>query len=392
MNPNVKKRILFVDDEQNFLEGMRRMLRAQDGVWDMDFIANAYAAFDQICKTGYDAIVSDIKMPCMDGFELLGKIRNTEWTKDIPVLILTGSNENHLKQRALDLGATDLLNKPVNREDLIARLRSMLRLKSYQDEITAQNALLDRKVRERTLELEETRLDIIWRLAKMAEFRDYDTGNHIVRVGYYCWAIAGALGLEQEYIEALFLTSPLHDIGKIGIPDDILLKPGKLSPEEFEVMKKHCAIGAEMLRHDCNCKDAFLEERGLHRYKTTGNGSNPLLKMASTIALSHHERWDGTGYPSGLAGDKIPMESRIVALSDVYDALCSVRPYKPAFTEEESLTIIRDEVGTHFDPAVYDAFEKSIDKLRSIRIRFSDQTYRHPDNDQPIANKDLQIS
>lgn len=372
MNLNVKKRILFVDDEQNFLDGMRRMLQTQDGTWDTDFIANAYAAFDQICKTGYDTVVSDIKMPCMDGFELLEKIRNTEWTKDIPVLILTGSNENHLKQRALDLGATDLLNKPVNREDLIARLKSMLRLKSYQDEITAQNALLERKVRERTLELEESRLDIIWRLAKMAEFRDYDTGNHIVRVGYYCRVIAGALGLEQEYIETLFMTSPLHDIGKIGIPDNILLKPGKLSPEEFEVMQKHCAIGAEMLQPDCKCKDAFLLERGLHIYTTPRNGNNPLLKMASTIALSHHERWDGTGYPSGLAGDKIPTESRIVALSDVYDALCSVRPYKPAFTEEESLAIIRDEAGTHLDPVVYAAFEKSIDKLRSIRIQLSD--------------------
>ncbi|MFN3532373.1 MAG: HD domain-containing phosphohydrolase [Candidatus Brocadia sp.] len=376
MNLNVKKRILFVDDEQNFLDGMRRMLRAQAEVWDMSFIANPYAAFDQLCKTGYDAVVSDIKMPCMDGFELLEKIRSTEWIKDIPVLILTGLNENHLKQRALDLGATDLLNKPVNREDLIARLKSMLRLKSYQDEIIAQNALLELKVRERTLDLEESRLDIIWRLAKMAEFRDYDTGNHIVRVGYYCRVIAEALGLEQEFIKNLFVTSPLHNIGKIGIPDNILLKSGKLSPEEFEVMKKHCAIGAEILRHDCKCKDAFLLERSLHIHTTTRNSNNPLLEMASTIAMSHHERWDGTGYPSGLAGDKIPMESRIVALSDVYDALCSVRPYKPAFTEGESLAIIRDEAGRHFDPVVYAAFEKSIDKLRSIRIRFSDQIHR----------------
>lgn len=380
-----------MDDEQNFLDGMRRMLRTQDGTWSMDFVTNAYAAFDQICKTGYDSVISDIRMPCMDGFELLEKIRSTEWTKDIPVLILTGSSENHLKQRALDLGATDLLNKPVNKEDIIARINSMLRLKSYQDEITAQNILLERKVRERTLELEESRLDIIWRLAKMAEFRDYDTGNHIVRVGYYCRVIAEAIGLEQKFIETLFMTSPLHDIGKIGIPDNILLKPGKLSPEEFEIMKKHCTIGAEMLQHDCKCKDALLSERGLHIHTTTSDGINPLLKMASTIALSHHERWDGTGYPSGLEGDKIPMESRIVALADVYDALCSVRPYKPAFTEEESLAIISDKAGKYFDPVVYEAFLKSIDKLRSIRIKFSDKIFYHLDNDLLLDQKDLHM-
>ena len=367
----MKKRIIFVDDEPNFLDGLRRMLRDYSELWDMSFVSGPYDALSQICKTGFDAIVVDVKMPGMDGLELLEKVRSTEWTKDTPVLIVTGSSENHLKQRALDLGATDLLNKPVNREDLVARLKSMLRLKGYQDEIIAQNALLERKVRERTQALEESRIEIIWRLGKMAEYRDYETGNHIVRVGIFCRVIAEMLGMKRDFVENLFLASPLHDIGKIGIPDKILLKQGKLLQEEFEIMKRHCEIGFEILRQDYHgMKPFFTLYSTQPSYK---KDDNHLLKMASTIAMTHHERWDGTGYPRGLKGDEIPLESRIVALSDVYDALCSVRPYKTAYSVSESLAIINNEVGKHFDQLVYAAFEKSIDKLRSIQIQFSDE-------------------
>lgn len=200
----MKNRIIFVDDEHNFLEGIRRMLRNYCDIWDMSFVSNPYDALNQICKTGFDAVVIDVMMPCMDGLELLEKIQNTEWTKDIPVLIVTGRNDSHLKQRALDLGATDLLSKPIQREDLVARLKSMLRLKSYQDKIVAQNALLERKVKERTTELEVSRLDIIRRLGKMAEHRDYTTGNHIIRVGYFCRVIAEALGWGSTMLRHCF--------------------------------------------------------------------------------------------------------------------------------------------------------------------------------------------
>lgn len=369
----MKKQILFVDDEPNFLEGLRRMLRSQCEVWDMSFVSNAYTAFDQISNTGFDAIVVDVKMPCMDGFELLAKIRGTEWTKDIPVLILTGSNESHLKRQALDLGATDLLNKPVVKEDLEARINSMLRLKSYQDRITSQNLLLERKVKERTKELEQSRLDIIWRLGKIAEFRDEGVGNHIIRVGYYCQVIAEALGMDSDFVDTLFLTSPLHDIGKIGIPDSVLLKQGKLTSEEYDIMKRHCAIGAEILRQDYKSLGSFPALREMQSYLMNKTDNNPLLETATTIALTHHERWDGMGYPNGLSGEEIPLQSRIVALVDVFDSLCSVRPYKPAYSESKSLAIVSNEIGKHFDPFVYVAFEKSIDKLRSIRIQFSDK-------------------
>lgn len=377
MKYNERKTILFVDDEPYFLEGLKRLLRNQSDVWEMNFISNPYVAFDQICKTGADVIVSDIKMPCIDGFELLENVRSTKWTENIPVLILTGSNENHLKQRALELGATDLMSKPVNREELVARINSMLRLKAYQDEIVAQNALLERIVMDRTRELEESHLDVIWRLGKTAECRDYETGNHIIRVGCYCQAIAETLGMSREFAESLFLTSQLHDIGKIGIPDQILLKTGGLSSEEFEVMKQHCIIGFEILQHNCKGIESFLALRSMRTPsvpgKKNGNSSNPFLVSASTIAMTHHERWDGTGYPYHLAGDAIPLESRIVALADVFDALCSVRPYKPAYSESESLSIIREKSGKHFDPEVYAAFEKSIEMISSIRVQLQDR-------------------
>lgn len=372
MKQGVKNRILFVDDEPYFLDGLRRMLQNQSEVWDMNFVTNGYVAFDQIYKTGYDAVVIDVMMPCMNGYDLLTKIRDTEWTKDIPVLVLTGSNGNHLKQKALDLGATDLLNKPVSKEDLVARINSMLRLKSYQDKIISQNTLLDMLVKERTMQLEESRLDMIWSLGKAAEYRDYETGNHIVRVGCYCRIIAETLGMDRDFIELLFLTSPLHDIGKLGIPDSILLKRGKLTHEEFEYMKQHCAIGVEILRKDHKAMKPFLEWKGIShqaRYKH----NNPLLEMAYSVALTHHERWNGTGYPDGLAGDRIPLESRIVALADVFDALRSARPYKHAYSESKSLKIMSSEVGKHFDPTVYAAFEKSIDKIKSIQIQFADE-------------------
>ncbi|MEK6621166.1 MAG: HD domain-containing phosphohydrolase, partial [Planctomycetota bacterium] len=363
----MKKRILFVDDEPSVLEGLSRMLHGQRDVWEMCFVANAYAAFDQISQSGFDAVVVDVKMPCMDGFKLLEKVRNIEGAKDIPVLIITGEADSHLKQRALDMGATDLLGKPINKDDLVARLNDMLQTKSSQDEIFTQNMPSYRKAEKRIADLVVSRLDFIWRLGKVAEYRDYKTENHIVRVGCHSRVIAEELGMEREFVENLFLASPLHDIGKIGIPDAILLKQGKLSPEEFEVMKQHCAIGNGILREDFEAMKPFLASGAMPSRVISGGNKNPLLAMASSIAMSHHERWDGTGYPHGLAGDKIPIEARIVALCDAYDALCSIRPYRQAYPESESLECIGKEVGKHFDPHIHEVFVKSLEKLRAIR-------------------------
>ncbi len=369
----MKKHVLFVDDEPNVLDGLRRMLRGERGRWELDFAGSADEALDRMRAGDFDAVVSDVNMPGKDGFALLAEMRMAERTQDVPIIILTGRHETDIKRRALDLGAADLLNKPVEPQDLIARLRSVISLKDYQDEIKGQNAILERKVKDRTAELEGSRLDIIWRLGKAAEHRDEETGNHVVRVGCYSRVIAETLGADREFVEMLFVTSPLHDIGKIGIPDAVLLKPDPLDKDEWDVMKRHCVIGAEILREDSKVMNAFLAWRGARTYGDNGNAQDPILKMASSIALTHHEWWDGTGYPTGLAGEEIPLESRIVALADAYDALCSKRPYKPALSEAEALSVIHDEVGRHFDPAVSAAFEESIKELRAIRTELCDE-------------------
>ncbi len=370
----MKKRILFVDDEPKILDGLRRMLRAERDRWDMSFVDGAHAALDEMRTASFDAVVSEVNMPGKDGFALLTEMRSNDRTKDVPVIILTARHQNGIKRCALDLGATDLLNKPVDAQELVARLRSAIRLKEYQDELKAQSVILELKVEERTMELANSRLDIIWRLGKVAECRDERTGNHVVRVGCYCRVIAEALGADHEFVEMLFVTSPLHDLGKVGIPDAVLLKPGPLSQDEWEVMKQHCAIGAEILREDPKVVTAFLAWRGVPARGRNGESQNPILKMASSIAMTHHEWWDGTGYPAGLAGEDIPLESRIIALADAYDALCSERPYNPAIPEAEALKIIRGEVGQHFDPEVHAAFEKSIMELRAIQTGLCDET------------------
>ncbi len=371
----MKKRILFVDDEPRVLNGFKRILQDQCDIWEMNFVSSVDAALDQLEETEIDVIVSDVKMPGKDGFDFIKILRGAEKTKNIPVIILTGCRESDFKRRALELGAIDLLNKPVEREDLLARLHSMLRLKSYHDN-------LEQKVKERTAELEYSRMDIIWRLGNLAEFRDEKTGNHILRVGLYCKTIAEQLGMGQDFVETLFLTSPLHDIGKVGIPDNILLKPGKLNSEEWKIMKQHCVIGAEIFHQDSRIMKLFHTWRSNHIHIDNMRGKNPLQEMAATIALTHHEKWDGTGYPKGLVGKDIPLESRIVAISDVYDALSSARPYKPAYTESEVMSIINGEVSRHFDSEVHDAFKKSLEEFRIIKAQFSDvemnsQDYQH---------------
>ena len=367
-----KKNILFVDDEKNILEGLKRMLQHQKTVWDMSFSEGVNEALDILNIKRIDAVITDISMPGKDGFDLLHSIRSGNSTKDIPVVILTGLNDQKLKRKALELGATDLLNKPADPDELIARITNMIRIKSYQDAIKSHNKALEKKVRERTIGLEAARIDLVWRLGKATEFRDTDTGNHVVRVGYYSKALAENLGMDQFFTETIFLTSPLHDVGKIGIPDKVLLKNGKLNDTEWLVMKKHSEIGAELLRHD-----AFMWQfaHSLNNKDWTNkimNSDNYLLKMGAKIALNHHEKWNGKGYPAGLSGDKTPIEARIVAISDVYDALFSHRPYKNSFPEEKVMSIMRENNNSHFDPEVFECFKKSINLFRDIRMRFSD--------------------
>ncbi len=301
-----KPQVLFVDDDANILEMLQRMLRQQASPWEAHFCASADAALAVLEAIEIDTIVSDIKMPGKDGFEFLGELRESEQTRRIPVVILTGDCDTALKRKALDLGATDLLNKPIHREDLLARIRNALRLKSFEDRLEGRINLLDEQVRERTEQLEAAHREIVWCLAKACEYRDDETGNHVARVACYSRLLAEKLGCERDFLDLIFLTSPLHDIGKIGIPDSILLKKGKLTPEERKIIERHTFIGNEILSRSpkalLKCGISGIE----HLLSSSKSIQQPLLKMACSIAKSHHERWDGGGYPAGLSGNDIP--------------------------------------------------------------------------------------
>jgi len=362
---NQKQKILFVDDEPHFLSSIARMLHSYKSKWDFDFANNVDQAYNQVLNEEYDAIVSDITMPQKNGFDFLKMLQQTQKTSYVPVIILTGNAEASLKREALNLGAADLLNKPVMREDLIARLQSTLRLKHYQDELADFNNQLTQKVKERTRELELARQDIMWRLAKAAEYRDEETGDHISRVAVFCQTLAHQLGLDSDSVERIFLASPLHDVGKIGIPDSILLKPGKLTPAERAIMQTHTEIGAAILTEAPHGMDYLLTE---HLEIIRSFANEPLKHVAANIAISHHEKWDGSGYPKGLKGDEIPLEGQIVAVADVYDALRSHRPYKPAFDIDKVMEIMQSERGKHFSPLVLDAFEQVQPEFEQIRL------------------------
>jgi putative two-component system response regulator len=373
----MRNRILFVDDEPMVLTALSRMLEGQRHAWEMAFVPSAEQALARAQEVQFDAIVLDISLGSTNGLQLLQALQERERTRNVPVVFLTGIGEQDLKRRALELGAADLLSKPVRAEELIARLRNVLRLKAYQDELRSLNDGLQHKVEERTRELEESHLDTIWRLAKAGEYRDDDTGNHVMRVGRYGRAACEALGMPRERVERTFVASLLHDIGKIGIPDAVLLKPGGLTPAERRTMEQHCEIGARILREAPNGLAPFLASRGIRPYPNQTAHINPIKTLASSIALTHHERWDGRGYPAGLAGEDIPLEARVTALADVYDALCSDRPYRRAYPEARALAIIREEGEAHFGPDVFAAFNALMDEFRAIRAELSD-TPQHP--------------
>ncbi len=362
--------LLFVDDDPLILKTLRRALSRQSGKWNMVFVQSVDEAMEALERMPFDLILSDARMPGRDGFDFLAETRRSEAFRRIPFIVFTGDEEPSLKRRALDMGATDLLNKPSTREDLVARIQSALRLKFYQDQQERQMQILDERVRARTAELEESQREIIWRLAKASEYRDDATGNHVVRVACYSRAVARRLDLASDFIDALFLASPLHDIGKIGIADNVLLKPGILNTQERRHMETHCEIGAEILARSPSELTLFQQWRPGTAAGDFVSARNPLLEMASSIALTHHERWDGTGYPRGLKGDEIPLESRIVAVADVYDALLSKRPYKPAFAPEQAWALMGHEKGRHFDPEVYDAFLAATEEVHAIHSDF----------------------
>lgn len=290
-----------------------------------------------------DLILLDVMMPGLSGYEVCQQLKDNPDTREIPVIFVTAMTEVEDERRGLELGAVDYITKPISPAIVLARVRTHLALYD-------QNRELARQVRQRTTELFNTRQQIIRRLGRAAEFRDNETGNHIIRMSHFCRLIATAAGLGEKSVEILYNASPMHDVGKIGIPDAILLKPGKLTDEEWQVMRQHPQIGADII----------------------GQHSDELLQTAWTIALCHHEKWDGSGYPAGLKGEQIPLVARIAALADVFDALTTERPYKKAWSIEDALRHIESQAGSHFDPALIAPFKQVLPQMLKIREEFSD--------------------
>lgn len=294
-------------------------------------------------STPPDLILLDIMMPGMDGFEVCKRLKENIATRNIPVIFVTARNDAADEARGLELGGVDYLTKPVSPAIVQARIKTHLALFD-------QNRALAEKVRERTLELEESRLEVIRRLGRAAEYKDNETGLHVIRMSKTSSQIALASGLGNDYAELILHTAPMHDVGKIGIPDRILLKPGPLDKAEWHVMKTHCFIGAKII----------------------GKHSSELIKEAGVAALTHHEKWDGTGYPRGLKGEEIPITGRIIAIADVFDALTSDRPYKNAWPVDAAVTLIKRESGAHFDPALVPIFLEVLPEVLEMKKMFAE--------------------
>jgi putative two-component system response regulator len=352
--PRVPRIVFLVDDEEKNLLLFERALSGQD--YDLHRFADGAEVLSRL-EDGRvpDLVVTDVMMPRMDGFSLCAELKADPRTRTVPVVLVTGLEDVRDKIRGLEAGADDFVTKPFHPMELKARVRSLMRIKTLTDELAAKNlsladtnVALEERVAERTSELENLTVGIVAALEKANALKDGDTGLHIQRVCHYAHVLATRLGLPPEFASRIRRFASLHDVGKVGIPDVILKKQGKLTPEEYGVMKQHTRYGWELL--------------GLARASD----------MARNIALSHHERFDGTGYPHGLVGQAIPLEARIVALADVYDALTSRRCYKDAYSSKTAEGVIRSESGRHFDPDVVDAFFAGIQQILEVRGRFAE--------------------
>ena len=352
--------ILAVDDEPFNLDLIEAAFMDYDNI-EITNAVNGQEALDILDKQSFDVVLLDISMPIMDGMEALSKIRENKNLKNIPVLMVTANTEK--ENEALELGASDFISKPYDIEILCARTINYAKMNHYYKLVENQKNVLEEQVQERTAELEstlklakQTEYEISIRLGRASEFRDLETGGHIKRMSHYSKLLASLYGLNDEECELVLYAAPLHDIGKVGIPDSILLKPGKFEGNEFEIMKQHAALGARMLE---------------------GAEQFPVLKAGHIIALQHHEKWDGTGYPNAIKGEDIHLYARIIAIADVFDALSSKRCYKEPMPLDKVLTIMKQDSGTHFDPELTQLFLDNLDKFLEIKERYKDEENAH---------------
>ena len=356
--------ILAVDDEPFNLDLIEAAFLDYDNVKITNAI-NGDEALSHLQRDEFDVVLLDISMPVMDGIEVLQKIRQNPKLKQLPVLMVTANAEK--ESEALRLGASDFIAKPYDIEVLCARTINYAQINTYRKEIENQATLLEKQVQLRTEELREalalskhTEYEISIRLGRASEFRDLETGGHIKRMSYYSKILAELYGLDKEECELILYAAPLHDIGKVGIPDNILLKPGRFEPHEFEIMKQHSVIGAKMLE-------------GAERF--------PVINAGRIIALQHHEKWDGTGYPNALKDEEIHLYARIITVADVFDALSSKRCYKEPMPLDKVLSIMQKDAGIHFDPDLINLLLNNLDKFLEIK-----EKYRDEDNDHSNTN------
>jgi len=360
------QRILVADDEQINLKVVAHFLRefGHDPVL-ADSGSQALALMD----SSIDLVLLDVMMPGMDGLEVVRRMRATPALRDMPVIMITALASRQDRLSAVDAGANDFIAKPIDKTELQVRMRSLLRMKQSQDELKRHQASLEQMVAIRTealhLAVDNLQLmqhsilasqqETILRLSAAAEFKDEHTASHIKRMSEYSTLLATLYGLPSHMVALIRQASPMHDVGKMGIPDNILLKPGKLTPDEWTIMKRHTTIGQHILE----------------------GSDSELLHTAEVIAVSHHEKWDGTGYPHGLAGQAIPIQGRICAVADVFDALTTLRPYKEPFDNPAALAIMRQsqERGAHFDPAIYTLFMENFHQITAIQEEFKDQEH-----------------
>jgi len=337
-----KRTILVVDDTPENIDVLTGVLRPY---YKVKIALNGAVAL-KIANSDnkLQLILLDIMMPDMDGYEVCRQLKAQPATANIPVIFITAKNEIEDEQAGLNMGAVDYITKPISPPIVLSRIKTHLALYD-------QSRHLELLVQQRTEELTNTRLEIIRRLGRAAEYKDNETGLHVIRMSLFCKFIAQDIGLDTEWCDLLYNAAPMHDIGKIGIPDAVLLKPGKLNADEWQLMKKHAEFGAKII----------------------GKHNTPLLQMAEEIAISHHEKWDGSGYPRGLKGTDIPLSGRIVAIADVFDALTSERPYKKAWSEERALDLLREESGKHFDPELLPHFFNSLAKVRETQHKFREK-------------------
>lgn len=342
-------RILIVDDHEPNIELLKCMLEMH-GFNKILTTTDSREVVDLYLNSQPDLILLDLKMPHLDGFQVLEQLNQATEGDFLPVIMITAQNDQENKMRALELGAREFIGKPFNQSEVITRIKNILEIKRLHNSVKDQNRILEKKVEERTQELKDLQLELIWRLLKAAEFRDDTTGNHISRIGYYSKELGRLAGLNNQTCEKLLHASMMHDIGKVGIPDHILLKADKLTEEEWEKMKEHTIKGAKIL---------------------SGSHSD-IIQMAEIIALTHHEKWNGTGYPLQLKGEEITIESRITAVCDVFDALLSLRPYKAKWPLEAVVEEMKKLSGVALDPRLTQLFLENLPNFIRIKNQFEE--------------------